>query len=200
MEAGTDTTKAIHSFDFQDGTSLDASQFFDLFYEKLCHWALKVTSDRELARDLVSDSILKLLKSQIAFDSFSHLKNNLYTTTRNSYIDYLRHSNIVNQHRRHLALESEDHIDLREIVEVKFELAYAEELLNDAIKTLPTKSRKMIEYRLKGLSNAEIAEELNVPLHVVKNTISRAIRVLRPQIPDFGVALLLVFLSIDLAI
>ena len=66
----------------------------------------------------------------------------------------------------------------------------------EAVQTLPKQCRVAIEYRLQGLEVKEIAEKMGISVQSVRNTLARSYKMLRLILPKYGMAVLLLYMSI----
>ncbi len=148
-------------------------KIYQEYYTSLCSFAYKYIRDPQICEDIVQEIFIKLWNSSenIRANSF---QNFLFTSVRNRCIDYLRKnkadSKLIEEYD-FSELESDvEHNRLREKVHVK---------LYQAISELPPRSREIMMLSVKGYTNKEIEEELNISVNTVKDTKKRAYKVIR---------------------
>lgn len=102
----------------------------------------------------------------------------LYRTVKNKCLNYLKHLEVKNK-----VLKPNINAD-----ENLFEENYIREetirLIHQAIQTLPGKCKSVIKLAIKGMKNAEIAEELNVSVNTVKTHKKEAYNRLRIKLKN----------------
>jgi RNA polymerase sigma-70 factor, ECF subfamily len=144
--------------------------------------ALRLTGDPVRAEDLVQDTMLKAYRSWRQYRPGTNAKGWLLTILRNTFINDYR--------RRKLEpvamdLEAvEPHAVLRDVAEADPEGAFFDRIVDakvlEAIDALPTDFREVLVLSdMEGLSYAEIAEALQVPVGTVKSRLFRARRQLQ---------------------
>lgn len=152
------------------------AMFREFEYPLYC-FALKTLQQELLARDIVQDVFLKLWSRRETFDTINNVEDYLYRMVRNKVIDVLRQ--LANDRKLradyfqdHQWEESRtfDHLSVKE-----YELALAE-----AISQLPPQRRVIYQLsQLEGLSRNEIADQLQISPHTVKNQLTAALSFLR---------------------
>ncbi len=144
--------------------------------------ALRLTMDPTQAEDLVQDTMLKAYRSWRQYRPGTNAKGWLLTILRNTFINDYR--------RRKLEpvamdLEAvEPHSILREMAESDPEGSFFSQIVDEkvleAIDALPTDFREVLVLSdMEGMSYADIAEALQVPVGTVKSRLFRARRQLQ---------------------
>jgi RNA polymerase sigma-70 factor, ECF subfamily len=147
--------------------------------------ALRLTADPTLAEDLVQDTMLKAYRSWRQYRSGTNAKGWLLTILRNTFInDYRR--------RKHepIAMDveaAEPRALYRSIQETDPEGAFFSQIVDDkvleAVDSLPTEFREVLALSdIEGMSYAEIAETLQIPVGTVKSRLFRARRHLQADL------------------
>jgi RNA polymerase sigma-70 factor (family 1) len=166
--------------EFRKGNSKALDAIFKLYYAALCYFAGRILSNKEEAEDIVAESFFKLWKAHENFDSMYGIRAFLYVTTRNACLNYLKQADRVNRQQ----------MDVSHLLDPDEEKAFAEvtraEVLREvyaAIETLPTQCKKIVRMSfIEGLKNHEIAEQLNISVHTVKNQKVRGIYLLKMKL------------------
>jgi RNA polymerase sigma-70 factor (ECF subfamily) len=160
-------------------------EFFDDFYPAMVVFAQRYVYEKEIAEDISQDALIKMYESDNKFETLDNLKAFLYTLTRNNCLNYIKHNKIEEKYRESANTSSETFFKDTVIEQETYRLVY------NAIKTLPKKSKKVIELSLTGLSNPEIAKELGVSLNTIKTLKLRSYKTLREILKDHKLAILL---------
>lgn len=160
--------------------SLNAVEsLFSDYYPRLCDFAMQYLHDEDQAEDVVQDVFVticerkdKLPEAEFAVRSF------LYVAVRNACFNRLRHLKVVHKHLENRQPEAGAPPILESII-------YSEVMaaMMEAIASLPPGCALVIRKSyLEGLSNAEIAAELDISIHTVKSQKQRAISLLRDRL------------------
>jgi len=157
--------------------------FFDSFYPMLCLFAQKYVQDTDVASDMVQDAFIKLWKGKEDFENENAVKGFLYMVTRNNCLNYIKHQKITLEYSVQ-AMEKDlffrDHM-----VE-----AETYKSIHDAIEVLPFQGKRVVEMSMSGVKNPEIAQRLDISVNTVKSVKSNAYRLLRLQLQDVVMLLL----------
>src|SRR5688572_11662450 len=147
--------------------------------------ALRLTGDASQAEDLVQDTMLKAYRSWQQYRPGTNAKGWLLTILRNTFInDYRR--------RKHepIAMDveaAEPYALDRSIQETDPEGTFFSRIVDDkvleAVDALPTDFREVLVLSdIEGMSYAEIAESLKIPVGTVKSRLFRARRQLQSEL------------------
>jgi RNA polymerase sigma-70 factor (family 1) len=153
------------------------SELFRQHEHKLYTLALKLTKSDQLAKDIIQEVFLKLWDQRNQLTSILNIEAWLYRVTENKIIDFLRKVSADNR------LKEKIWNQLQQIVNESEQYLAAKEynqIIQKAIDQLPPQ-RKLI-YQLnkeKGMNYLEIADELQLSKHTVKNQLSTAIKSVR---------------------
>ncbi len=170
--------------EIQKGNERAFKQLFDQYHEKLYFFFLKKTKCPELCEELVQTALIKCWHYRNRLRSDLSMSSQLFRIAKTTLIDLLRKraaERIVALHTIHEHIAEEmPPIEPEKIQEITAKLYL-----------LPPVRRKIIEYRLEGLSNQEIAEQLAISKKTVENQFNRALHDIRKYI---SIATLLVIL------
>lgn len=151
---------------------------FRTFYRPLCLYALHYLGDADAVEDVVQECFSTLWRQE---NPVANVKSWLYSAVRNRSIDTLRRAGKTEP----LPCDidgpiTDDEAENRSALEAR---------LWTAVDALPEMRRKcLLLAKRDGLSYKEIAEELGLSEHTVRNHISRALETLReggPKMLDF---------------
>lgn len=156
------TTSTIREFETQ----------FRKLYLPLCMYALRIVDNAEDAEDLVADAFMKVWETigdGVEIDNFSAF---IYRTLRNGCISFLR------SQRQMVSLEN-----VPEVNEATVDTSRRDARIWEAIDRLPDKCREIfLMSKRDGMSQEEIAEELNISVKTVKNQMTKAFSRLRESL------------------
>jgi RNA polymerase sigma factor (sigma-70 family) len=125
--------------------------------------------------DIVQDTYARLLRAR-ASGTIRHPKAFLFTTARNSALDFFRR-------KRNVALDDITHFDESSVLVDRPDVVTLVnreqelEILADAVRSLPDRCRQVIMLRyLDGLAYKEIAVQLNISPETVKTQLAKGMR------------------------
>ena len=171
---------AVRSFDAEALPHLDA----------LYRVALRLTADATQAEDLVQDTMLKAYRSWRQYRPGTNAKGWLLTILRNTFINDYRRRKI-----EPIAMDLEavePHALFRAVEEVDPEGTFfsriVDEKVLEAVDALPPEFREVLVLSdVEGMSYAEIADTLELPLGTVKSRLFRARRLLQARLYAYAV-------------
>jgi RNA polymerase sigma-70 factor (ECF subfamily) len=163
-------------------------KLFDGFYVPLCVFAHKYVDDVELSADIVQDCFLKLWQIRKDFFYLHQVKSFLYTSVRNRCLNEIEHLKVVNEFTQKILKEKEEGFFHDHVVE---EETYR--ILTDGINQLPKQMKSIMMLALEGLSNGEIAGELNVSIETVRSLKKIAYKRLRSILKEYYDVLFFMF-------
>jgi RNA polymerase sigma-70 factor (family 1) len=153
------------------------SELFRQHEHKLYTLALRLTKSDQLAKDIIQEVFLKLWDQRNQLSSILNIEAWLYRVTENKIIDFLRKASADNRLKekiwnqlQQIVNESEQYLAVKEY----------NQIIQKAIDQL-SPQRKLI-YQLNkesGMNYREIADELQLSKHTVKNQLSTAIQSVR---------------------
>jgi RNA polymerase sigma-70 factor (ECF subfamily) len=148
------------------------------FADGLYNTARRLTGDDDAAEELVQETYARAVAGLDGFVPGSNLRAWMFRILRNAHIDQLRRRR-ADPTTREVEVTDEvpgpDPGALARLGAREVEAALAE---------LPVASREVILLDLEGLTEAETAEVLGVPVGTVKSRLSRARAALRERLKD----------------
>lgn len=151
-----------------------------LHYPKLKRFAKEYVLIEEDAENIVQDTFTDLWERWCSLSSHNNLLAFLFLSVKNKCIDLLRHR-IVLQNAENKIMEEyqltlcANYYSLDVFSQEKIEEKEIEELINNALNTLPEKCREIfIKSKMEGKKQKEISEELNISIKTVEAQISIA--------------------------
>lgn len=155
--------------------------------DRLYGYALRFADDRSQAEDWVQDAYLKAFRGWHSYRPGTNIRAWLLTILRNT---------IISDRRRKRRVEPVDFADAEryslyeQLRETDPEGDFFDGLVSnhvvEALARLPEKLREAVVLSdLEGLSYAEVAEVLGVPVGTVKSRLFRGRRVLQAELYDY---------------
>lgn len=169
----------------RSGTITAFEEMYYEFHEKLYFYFLKRTTDADVATELVQLTFIKLWRYRSHLNEELPLSQQIFRIARTTLIDVLRRKA---QHRS-IPVATDQLPELPDTSHVAQERE-TRDIMHRAIEHLSPERKKIIQYRINGFSNREIAAHLSISLKTVENQVNRAIKQLKESI-----ALLLIIAS-----
>jgi RNA polymerase sigma-70 factor (family 1) len=154
--------------------------FSEIFREHECRLyilAQRLTKSDDIARDIIQEVFLKLWEQRNSLSTIVNIEAWLYRVTENKVIDFLRKAaaddrlkKVIWDHLQQIIDDAEIHVAAKEY----------NQIIQKAIDQLPAQ-RKLI-YQLnkdEGLNYQQIADELRLSKHTVKNQLFSAVQSVR---------------------
>jgi len=159
--------------DYQDKSAF--AEVFSHFAPRVKGFLMRSGADPTLAEECAQDVMATVwLKSHLFDPSRASVSTWIFTIARNRKIDILRREKRPEPEDLPWGPEAEP--DQADVVSLQQE----SEILSQAIKTLPTSQRELIEKAYFGdLSHSEIAQQTGLPLGTIKSRIRLALDRLR---------------------
>lgn len=170
-------------------------EIFNQHYSLLCAIAYNYVKDTAVSETLAEDALLSVWDKFEELTFTTSLKAYLMRAVRNKSIDYLRSSKIEESHISIDDVDNHCFLPDEELFE-KYVLAELEQKIEAAINTLPEECRKVFTMsRYDDNSYQEIADNLNISINTVKYHIKHALSLLREELKDYLV-LIIIFHSL----
>ena len=187
------TTSEFETLKQGDTRAFDA--IFRTYYQPLCIYAKKILQgDPAQAEDIVQQTFVKLWEARTKIDIQTSLKSYLYKSVHNTALNKLRHLKTKTKYQEHALRQLELHHSYQP--EVHQELS---QKIKAAISSLPKQCRYIFELsRFEELKYREIADQLQISVKTVETQMGKALKILRLQLAEYLVALILLYLSIGI--
>ena len=153
------------------------SEIFRQHEHRLYSLVLCLTKSDQGAKDIIQEVFLKLWDQRTSLHTIQNMEAWLYRVTENKVIDYLRKisadsrlKKIMWDHLQQIADESEQYLAAKEY----------NQIIQKAIDQLPPQRRLIYQLNKEGgLNYQQIAEELDISKHTVKNQLFTAVQSIR---------------------
>ena len=150
----------------------------------LLSFALKLTTDKDEAQDLVQDTTLKALNNEEKFVEDTNFKGWMMTIMRNIFINNYRKS--VKENTVVDSTEDLHHLNLCQNSGLESpDGAYAVSEISQILAKFPADFRKPFSMHVAGYKYGEIAERMGLPLGTVKSRIFFARKKLQTRFADY---------------
>lgn len=170
----------------------DKKAFEDLFkayYPFLCSFAKKYVDDIDDCKDIVHNVFLNLWQKQGELDAATSLKPYLFKSVYNRCLNHIRDRKKIVRHD--LLMDEEPLFDYLESNDF-LEQSELETKIKESIDALPDSCRHVfVLSRFEEKKYKEIADELNISVKTVEGQMSRALKILRENLADYLLALLI---------
>lgn len=149
---------------------------FKTYEYRLHTLALKLTKSDLFAKDIIQEVFLKLWEHRQSIHSIDNIEAWLYRLTENKVIDFMRKAAANGRLKEALW----NKLPANQATEHTVEVKEYDHIIQKAIDQLPPQ-RKLIYYlnREEGLNYQQIANELHISRHTVKNQLSTALQSIR---------------------
>ena len=158
-------------------------QLFDKFYRPLVVFANRLLSDPDLSRSIVQDVFVMMYDKRSELNIHTSLQSHLFQSVRNRCLNVLKHNKMKREHHQRIfdsGNETEQPAETLEYAEL-------ERCLDAAINELPDQCRKIFKLsRYEGVTNQEIADQLQLSKRTVETQISKALKRIREELAKSG--------------
>lgn len=145
---------------------------FDTLYLPLGMYALRMVDDIDISEDIAQEAFIKAWEQLKDGGEINNFKAWLYRCVRNACVDYLRRRKTI------VTIDEYDDVDENDI-----DTSELDARIWQAVDELPERCREIfLMSKRDGLSNEEIASELNLSIKTVKNQLTKALSRLRESL------------------
>lgn len=158
---------------------------FEMLYPGLCLFSKKFVYNYDDAEDIVQEVFIALWNQWTKFESKEHIKAFLYLSIKNKCLNFKKHLSIKEKYFNNVMTDGED---IYEELVIESEVA---QNISNAINKLPEK--QIIILSMQGLTNNEIAKDMQTSINTVKLQKKIAYKKLRERLKPILFTLLLFF-------
>ena len=152
--------------------------------DDLLRFAIKLTSDKEDANDLLQETSLKALDNVDKYEPKTNFKGWIYTIMRNIFINNYRkikrEPTFVDQTDELYFLSQSNNV-----ISESTDQAYDLKEMHRIVNSLPHDFKLPFSMYVSGFKYREIAEKLNLPIGTVKSRIYFTRQKLQHELRDF---------------
>ncbi|MCD8041636.1 MAG: RNA polymerase sigma-70 factor [Tannerellaceae bacterium] len=161
-------------------------EVFNAYYNKTKAFIFGYIKSEGDAEELTENLFVNLWINRQSIDTSKTFTSYLHTIARNAAIDFLRHKYIHDTYRAQLPDETYSATSEEELIAKELGL-----LIDEVIEKMPQQRKKIyLLSRNEGLSNTEIAEQLNTTKRNVESQLSLALKEIRKAIFIFFIPFL----------
>ena len=143
------------------------TEVYNAYYARLWAYTRRLVGNPEVAADIISETFIKLWRSENGFATRQHVEAFLHVAARNAGLNYLKQTSRQQEIRD--ALEAEKLEDPAEDPMPYDLISELMELIRLEVKKLPEKYHKVFEMAfIEGLKNDEIATLLRLSNQTVR--------------------------------
>lgn len=148
---------------------------FRKYNKRLLYFAMRYLPQME-AEEVVADVFVKLYRIKPVFETDVKVRAWLYMITANECKDILRQKKMRRKRIKDMPIE-----EVEQPVEYNIIKAEIAAHLLECVASLPPHCRQVIEYKMEGKLDREIAELMNVAFFTVKAQVRRGYMLLRQR-------------------
>ena len=154
---------------------------FDLYYAKFVNFADAILRDRPVAKDIVQEAFIKIWVNRDRLDESQSLENFIYVIVKRLILNYIRDNKpaeSLDTVKAHTV--QNDTLGGQDLVVIADETRHR---IQDIISKMPPQRRRVfLMSRNQGMSNKEIAQELQISVKTVERHMTLALAELRANI------------------
>lgn len=166
---------------------------FDNYKNRFYAVALKMTRSDTIAQEMVQDIFLKIWQNRTSLASIDNPEAYFFTTLYHLIYKYYKKLSLE---RKMLKLISESP-QFRNITDETVLAQESEKLISEAIAKLPPQQQLVFKLsKHDGLNREQIAEQLHISPHTVRNHMAEAVRFIRNYLDRAAVLPLLLVLHL----
>ncbi|MCG8578881.1 MAG: RNA polymerase sigma-70 factor [Bacteroidales bacterium] len=163
---------------------------FRMYYATLCRFAITITRSQIMAEEAVQDTFVKLWEDRKKLRQVGNIKSYLFKSVYNQCLWLVKKQDTQQRYEQQYALEMPSLLNEEE----KENWEIFKPHIQAAVNNLPDKCRQIfLLRRYEGLTNAEIADYLNISIKTVENQLSIAVQKLRKDLHPFIKNLIILF-------
>lgn len=171
------------------------SKLFRQHEYRLYSLALKLTKSDQVAKDIIQEVFLKLWEHRCSIHTITNIESWLYKVTENKVIDFLRKASADDRLRQMVWLHLQQIVNEAELYVAAKEY---NEIIQKAIADLPPQRRLIYQLNKEdGMNYQQIADELHISRHTVKNQLFSAVQSVRRFLAKNARIFSLLFLAIQ---
>ena len=165
----------------------DRSAFKALFYDfhdSLFRFTVYRVHDEDIAEDITQETFIRVWKNRKKLQPSKSFFSLIARISSNLCYDHFRHMKVRHRHKDSVPQHGDSHFDNPEAgIQADVLQAEIQRIVN---AKLPEKCRIIfILSRINGMTNPEIATELDLSIRTVENQIYRALKILKKNLKNY---------------
>ncbi|HSZ31946.1 MAG TPA: sigma-70 family RNA polymerase sigma factor, partial [Puia sp.] len=159
------SSEDLISFNNNDEESFEKA--YKLFFSPVYYFARRFTDEIDAAEDITAEAFYKLWKLESKkFTNVKQIKTYLQVCVRNASLSELRNKKVRKEHAKIIVSQQDFSIDTS-VADITAELL---RLVYKEIENLPPNQKKVFKlFYIEGLRDKEIAKQLKINEHTVRN-------------------------------
>ncbi|GAB6121161.1 RNA polymerase sigma factor [Dysgonomonas termitidis] len=178
------------------GSYGDFTSMYEMFAPQLYTFIFNFTRSKSLTQDIVQETFLKVWIRYKEIDESLSFRSYLFTIAKNHMLNEFRKqlNNPAFLDYVQLSMEEES---TETMVEQKIDFDEFNRLLQRSKMKLSSRQAQIFELnKEQGYSVREIAQMLNISEQVVRNQLSLALHILRPEMKKYSLLFILLFIQL----
>lgn len=166
---------------FSAGSVQAFKQIYDSYAGKVYNYALSAMGDADLAEDITQNTFIQLWSVREGIDPERPLAPYLYAIARSMVCRELRAKAVANRYLQTVEVAEQQNYEMT--VDDRLTDSVIEHRILTLLAELPEARRKIFMMRWRqGLTNKEVAEQLNISDKTVSTQIHRTVKFLRKKL------------------
>ena len=183
------TEEIIRRLKNEDKSAVD--ELFSYFYARLYHFSKSILKVENGIEDILQDVFIKIWLNRQKIGNAETFNAYVFTITKNEVLNLIRANLRDNTFRDELFLQA---VAQEYQTQNPLEFDEIKTAIDKIVACLPEKRQQVfILSRTDGLSNKEIAKQLNIAEKTVEDHITHSIRYLKNSLKEMGIVSLLYF-------
>lgn len=159
-------------------------ELFDRYYTPLVTFATRILSQTDepydMATDVVQNLFVSIYEKREVVTLTSSARSFFFTSTRNACLNVIKHQKVMRQYESNALSETSELASGDDDADVLIEQSEADAKIAKALAQLPDQCRRIfVMSRMDGMSNQQIADQLELSKRTVETQISNALKTLR---------------------
>lgn len=166
---------------------------FDRYFKRLYSFGYGLIQDEEVAKEIAMDVMMRLWQKKGELVIGDELLPYLFRSIKNAVYNYWRKAKIIT----HSLEVFEDSLQNSvPSADSNLEFKELEKQYADFLNEMPEQRRKIFHLsRNENLTYAEIADQLNLSVHTVRNQMSSSVRYFRKHMGDISKLIIIIYLK-----
>jgi RNA polymerase sigma factor (sigma-70 family) len=160
----------------QENNEVAFTTVYNLYHAKLYFYFLHKTRSEAISADLVQTTFLKLWNYRSNLNRDIALSHQIFRIAKTTLIDLLR------QKAKEKLVSLDDYTAINDVPETLAVSRISVEEVKGTLNRISPQRGRIMQLRLKGLTNQEIAELLGISKKTVENQLNKAIKEIRSLI------------------
>lgn len=162
------------------------TEIYSRYWKMLLQIAWNHTNKDDIAKDIVHEVFLSL------WERYEELQIQNLAGFLSASVKFQLYKHYQKEYRRRELTQKNYVFELTTNDEEKLYAVFLQEFINGVVREMPEQCRIIFQYsRNEGLKNKEIAQKINISEKGVENTLTRALKILRVQLKNYGLITLL---------